>query len=567
MESIPVFEFWDRVQSELKTKLPPVIYNKIIPNIFPVDLESNVLTLMVMDPYLRSSIENNTIISNAFTHAVSTISNQMHVGPVRVTFNSMEAASPADTSTPSSSNQDQQAPVNDPPAPLIYPSTTTETQTVNETEPLSPGKTATAEPLPEHLHRPIYTDDVYVMTDKKPNVLTNANLPEEDSLFSESTPTAPSSSEPTNSTAIHLQEPIESIKESKLNHNYTFETFIHDYSNRIAYNAAERVADNPGGIATYNPLFIYGESGLGKTHLMHAIGNRILQLHPTMKVMCITSENFLNVFISYIRSNKGEAFRNIFRSVDVLMIDDIQFITDKRYSTTQREFFHNFNDLISDNKQIVLTSDTIPDNFEQIEDRLRTRFKSGLVTHIDPPGQETLEAILLSYIDSQKEIFHNLHVAREVITYMASLYNKRSIRELKGGANQLLTSADLENRLDSIDIEFARKALSDVIVDDNRPVLSISYIQEFISDYFKIKKEMLLSQKRNKQYAFPRQLAMYLCRELVNESYPDIAKAFGKKDHTTSLHAYEKISREYNDPTSETHRLLTEIINQIKESV
>ena len=347
-------------------------------------------------------------------------------------------------------------------------------------------------------------------------------------------------------------------------YDFTFENFIRGPSNQFAFAAAQAVAANPSG--AYNPLFIYGESGLGKTHLMHAIGNKLNKTHPEFKIMCITSENFLNSFVASIRSKQNDEFRNTFRKVDVLLVDDIQFIQDRRYTGTQMEFFHTFNDLINNTKQIILTSDTLPKNMDQMEERLKTRFSSGLVVTIDPPTPEMLQAILRTMVDNEHMKLPELNVPLEVIQFLSKMFNKRSVRDLQGAFNKLVSAAELDKRLETIDAEYTRKVLSDVLPDDEQPILSVKYIQDCVASYYQIKRESLLSQKRNKQYAVPRQVAMYLCREMISESYPQISQAFGKKDHTTALYAYEKISKKVNDD-ADFRRQIEDIKDKINNAI
>lgn len=325
------------------------------------------------------------------------------------------------------------------------------------------------------------------------------------------------------------------LSASMLNPKYTFENFIAAGSTLLNKSIAQSVAKTPGKI---NPYYIYGQSGMGKTHLMHAIGHEILKHNPAARIMCIPAQKYVEYFTSSLTNNK-DVPKDIFHDIDVLLLDDVQAFQNK--VGTRADFFHLFNDLIVKNKQIVLTCDVLPEDLGDVEERLKTRFAAGMVTTIEPPTPEVLEAILLSKLDNERTTNPDLRMDNSVIRYLAQAYSMGSIRKLEGAFTKLITVASIEHRSDNITVEYALEVLSDLLPNNERPILSINYIQDFIADYFKIKKELLVGQKRNKQYAHPRQIAMFLCRDLINESYPQIALAFGKKDHTTCLHAFNKI--------------------------
>ncbi|TCT24630.1 chromosomal replication initiator protein DnaA [Melghiribacillus thermohalophilus] len=317
---------------------------------------------------------------------------------------------------------------------------------------------------------------------------------------------------------------------SMLNSKYTFDTFVIGSGNRFAHAASLAVAEAPA--KAYNPLFIYGGVGLGKTHLMHAIGHYVLEHNPSAKVVYLSSEKFTNEFINSIRDNKAINFRNKYRNVDVLLIDDIQFLAGKEQ--TQEEFFHTFNTLHEENKQIVISSDRPPKEIPTLEDRLRSRFEWGLITDITPPDLETRIAIL-----RKKAKAEGLDIPNEVMLYIANQIDT-NIRELEGALIRVVAYSSLINQ--DIDASLAAEALKDIIPGSKPKVITIAGIQEAVGEKFNVKLEDFKSKKRTKSIAFPRQIAMYLARELTDFSLPKIGEEFGGRDHTTVIHAHEKIS-------------------------
>jgi chromosomal replication initiator protein len=317
-----------------------------------------------------------------------------------------------------------------------------------------------------------------------------------------------------------------------LNPRYTFETFVIGASNRFAHAASLAVAETPAG--AYNPLFIYGGVGLGKTHLMHAIGHHVLRRTPHAKVLYLSSERFINDFINAIRDNLTEEFRNRYRSIDVLLIDDIQFLAKKEQ--TQEEFFHTFNALHEAGKQIVISSDRPPKEIPTLEDRLRSRFEWGLITDIQPPDLETRIAIL-----QRKAKADGLYLPEEVAYFIANQINS-NIRELEGALIRVMAYSSLVNA--DISIELAEQALKDIISTDRPKTITVTQIQKVVGDHFGLKVDELKAKKRTKNVAFPRQIAMYLTRELTDLSLPKIGEAFGGRDHTTVIHACEKVAEE-----------------------
>lgn len=301
--------------------------------------------------------------------------------------------------------------------------------------------------------------------------------------------------------------------------------------NRFSHAASLAVAEAPA--KAYNPLFIYGGVGLGKTHLMHAIGHYVLEHRPNAKVAYLSSEKFTNEFINSIRDNKTEEFRNRYRNVDVLLIDDIQFLAGKE--STQEEFFHTFNALHEDNKQIVISSDRTPKEIPTLEDRLRSRFEWGLITDITPPDLETRIAILRKKCEEEK-----VEIPNEAMIYIAN-HIHTNIRELEGALTRVAAYSKLVNQ--PLTPEMVSEALKDLVTQSKSKKITITDIQEAVASFYDIQIESFASKKRTKSIAFPRQIAMYLARELTDYSLPKIGEVFGGRDHSTVIHAHEKISK------------------------
>ncbi|EKP94764.1 chromosomal replication initiator protein DnaA [Thermaerobacter subterraneus] len=321
-----------------------------------------------------------------------------------------------------------------------------------------------------------------------------------------------------------------------LNPKYTFETFVTGSGNRLAHAAALAVAEAPA--RTYNPLFIYGGVGLGKTHLMQAVAHHVLRKHGS-RVAYVSCETFTNEMINAIRDGKTLEFRNRYRNVDVLLVDDIQFLAGKE--STQEEFFHTFNALHEANRQIVISSDRPPKEIPTLEERLRSRFEWGLISDIQPPDFETRVAIL-----RKKAQLEKLRVPDDVIAFIAERIDT-NIRELEGALIRLVAFASLTNH--EIDLDLAAEVLKDILPPPRANKVTIARIQEVVAEYYGVKVRDLKARRRTRAIAFPRQVAMYLCRELTEASLPRIGEEFGGRDHTTVLHAYEKISQDVrNDP-------------------
>lgn len=336
---------------------------------------------------------------------------------------------------------------------------------------------------------------------------------------------------------------------NSLNPKYTFENYIVGSNNRFAHAAAIAVSENPG--TKYNPLFIYGGVGLGKTHLMQAIGHSILKNQPNTNVLYTTGENFANELVSAIMNDNNESFRRKYRKIDVLLIDDIQFLAGKE--KCQEEFFHTFNTLFEDGKQIILTSEKPPKEIKLLEERLKTRFEMGLPVDIQAPDYETRLAILKKKRDKERYI-----ISDEVLIKIASKVTS-NIRELEGVFNKLIAYTSFTNNELTEDI--VDNTIESVLVKTTN-ILTSKLIMQVVCKFFNIKVDDLLSQNRSQNVAFPRQIAMYLCRNLINMTFPQIGKDFGGKDHTTVLHAYNKIDNEYK-----TNNNTKDLINDIKKTL
>ncbi|HMM69183.1 chromosomal replication initiator protein DnaA [Gudongella oleilytica] len=328
------------------------------------------------------------------------------------------------------------------------------------------------------------------------------------------------------------KETTKALNKSQLNPKYTFSTFVTGKSNDFAHAASVAVAEAPA--QAYNPLFIYGGVGLGKTHLMHAIGHYILSQNPDSKVVYVSSEKFTNELINSIREYRNEEFRNKYRNVDVLLVDDIQFIAGKE--GTQEEFFHTFNALHEANKQIIISSDRPPRDIPTLEERLRSRFEWGLTTDIQAPDLETRMAIL-----RKKATMENLEIPDEVVLLIANTIHS-NIRELEGALIKVVAYSSLTNR--AITEELAEEALKDIISNHKPLEITVDLIKDKVSKRFNIRIDEFSSKKRTRAIAYPRQVAMYLTRELTDLSLPKIGDEFGGRDHTTVIHACEKISND-----------------------
>ncbi|MDG1156683.1 MAG: chromosomal replication initiator protein DnaA [Litorivicinaceae bacterium] len=336
--------------------------------------------------------------------------------------------------------------------------------------------------------------------------------------------------EPVLETKIREPAVVEgSIKHSnRLNVDFRFNNFVEGKSNQLARAAAQRVSEKPG--SEYNPLFLYGDTGLGKTHLMHAVGNQIRSHNPNAKIIYVHSERFVADMVKALQLNAIADFKRVYRNVDALLIDDIQFFAGKEKS--QEEFFHTFNSLLEGGQQIILTSDRYPKEIDNMEDRLKSRFGWGLTVRLEPPELETRVAILINKAQES-----GVELKRDCAFFIAQKV-RSNVRDLEGALKRVLANAHFFGQ--AITLDFVRETLRDLIAVHDRQI-SVDNIQRMVADYFKIKISDLLSKRRNRSVARPRQVAMALCKELTDHSLPEIGDAFGGRDHTTVLHACRKI--------------------------
>lgn len=345
---------------------------------------------------------------------------------------------------------------------------------------------------------------------------------------------------------------------SNLNPKYKFDTFVVGKNNQFAHSASLAVAESPGEV--YNPLYLYGGPGLGKTHLMHSIGHFILENNPQMKVLYVTSEEFTNEVIESIRSGNAASMtklREKYRTVDVLMIDDIQFIIGKE--STQEEFFHTFNVLHSARKAIILSSDKPPKEMETLDERFRSRFEWGLTADIQPPDYETKMAILRKIAENYRNY---IYIDEEIIKYIATNI-KSNIRELEGAFNKIMAFSKLNQ--EELTLSLAEDALKDIIYPNKSKEITPKLIIDVVAEQFNVRPEDITSKKRNSEFVLPRQIVMYLCKEYTEYSFTNIAKLLGKKDHTTIIHGVNKISTEINT-NEELHNKIDIIIKKLNPS-
>ncbi len=356
---------------------------------------------------------------------------------------------------------------------------------------------------------------------------------------------------------INTYNKEEKYEKANLNRNYTFDTFVVGSNNRLAQASAVAVSESPGEM--YNPLFIYGGVGLGKTHLMHAIGHYIIDQNPNANVLYVTSEQFTNEVIEAVRTGNApertKQFRDKYRNIDVLLIDDIQFIIGK--DRTQEEFFHTFNHLYEQKKQIIITSDKPPKDMDVLEERFRSRFAWGLIADIQFPDFETRMAILQKKVES-----FNYNISNEVLSYIANNV-KSNIRELEGSIKKVVALANLEKK--DIDIDIAKEALKDIVSPNSPSRITPENIISVVCDHYDISIEDIKSSKRNKELVHPRQMIMYLCRSMTNATYKEIASFLGGRDHTTIIYGERSIS-DLIEKDESTRRTIETIINKLKSN-
>lgn len=409
--------------------------------------------------------------------------------------------------------------------------------------------------VPMHIHKKHLIENYSEMIENTLNIVTGTNF-DIDFILEEEL----SAKNEVDIDVDMIGVPTEKIKmETNLNPRYLFDNFIVGESNRFAHAAALSVAENPGKM--YNPLFIYGKSGLGKTHLMHAIGNYISS-NTSKNVLYVTSEQFITDFLGINKKDKKgtnfdyiDYFKNKYRNIDVLIIDDIQFLGSAQQ--TQQEFFHTFNKLYDDNKQIIISSDRSPDDLKILEDRLRTRFGWGLSVNIFPPDFELRKQILLKKISGQGM---NSEVPNDVIEYIAN--NCQSdVRQLEGAVTRLFAFATMMSG-SAITLDLAIDALKEYLNKSIGTKNSVQRIQRVVADYYQISVEDIKSKKRHASIAYPRQIAMYLTRKLTDESFPKIGIEFGGRDHSTVIHSVDKISEEINK-----NKQLKNLVEKLEEQI
>ncbi len=354
--------------------------------------------------------------------------------------------------------------------------------------------------------------------------------------------------------SIREKENEELIKRAGLNPRYTFQNFVPGPTNRLAYASSVAVAEYMGN--TYNPLYIWGPSGLGKTHLMHSIGHHILDSDPSKKVLYVSSETFMNEMINAISTNTTKKFQEKYRKIDILLIDDIQFLGGKE--STQEEFFHTFNTLYEAGKQIVISGDRPPEEIDKLEERIRSRFKWGMIADIKAPDFETRVAIL-----QKKAENNNINVSIPVLSYIAKNISS-NIRELEGALTRVSAYSHLYPDRE-IDIEMAQDALQDYFITTTDNTVTIPRIIDVVCDRYNLTQNDMLSKKKPREIAYPRQIAMYLCRVMTEEPLDSIGSYFGGRDHTTVIHAYRKINEDLEkDKSGEFHRSLEDLERRIK---
>ena len=531
MQAADINDIWERILQVAKQTLPPAIYSSLSTSLIPMSIDNNSIHIGVMQSFIKSVIESQQTVSKLLTDAIKQVTGKELNMVLLDLFPQKDdvptAPHVADTFTENTAENTS--------------TNTIENTVVSDVDNIDKKSSKPAKqeiPYQEEFYTPVYADPVYIQRKEVDEL-----IPDEPMFPVEQ----PQMVQTLQSTDI----PID-LSSSQLNSGYRFDNYITGNANRIPFGAAQNVSEHPGG--DYNPLFIYGPSGLGKTHLMHAIGNAIKENHPHMKVMSITSENFMNIFVETLQRNQGKLFRNTFRNIDVLMIDDIQFLESRE--STKTELFNTFNELLNNNKQIVLTSDTMPNDMEQFEDRLRSRFQAGYIATMENPDLETRIAIFRSLLEREYKKNRVIRIDNDSINYVALQFSE-NVRVLQGAFTKLIGTASIDQRLESIDLEYTKQALASLVHTEEVNMVTMESIQNFVSSYFNIKKQDLLGKKRKAQFAFPRQIAMYLCRDMINESYPQIAAAFSR-DHTTILHAYDKITKEI-ERNEETKNMISEI--------
>lgn len=534
------FQLWDQILDYIDQH-DHQYYQMFSYEVFPLSMSDTTLTISPKRPYLVRWIEN--VYKDKLEAIIFDLTGQ-HI--------SLEIVPPMGQPT------GNPTPAPKEPAPPVMPPMPT--MAVHET-PIPPAPVESA-PLPPIEEEPAPALDVdpfpadIVLPDVnqlKPKTAAEVVLPtmedvsatlHEPSLFD----TMPNA-EPKKKSNLFQPNPV--------NEEYTFETFVHGNCNEMAFQAAKAVAQSANhperSDQKLNPLFIYGPSGLGKTHLLHSICNYIHDNKPQLSVLFVSSETFTNELIDAIQKQTMPKFRDKYRNVDFLLIDDVQFFGSR--DSTKMEIFNTFNDLFDKKKHIIMTSDRTPSDIEKLEDRLQNRFSSGLVVPISPPDYEICCIILQKRAEKNK-----VTLPKDVIDYIASHINK-NVRELEGAFNKLVTFSHIKK--EPITLEFTKDALKDQIPIDNNQELTVDFIIDTVCDYYGVKKDKLLGNGRPKKIVIPRQIAMYLCRTELNESYPTLRDAFKRKDHSTVLYACERVEKDLaQDP--QTRAAVAEIRKKLK---
>ena len=501
MESMELATLWTGMLTELKKSLPPPLYmNWFESSLIPLSYKNNELVLATTQQFILTFINKN------YATLLNDVAQKVTGQPIQVHISLMDNAAVMPSASQSSSSTHS-----------------------------------------EDLYETVHIQDV---SPQKKVEWVQPELPVTDTSSSIQQPTLFTVKQ-----AEKITLPSDIHQETNLNPNYTFENFIVGNSNRVPYTFVTTVADAPA--QKYNPLYIYGDSGLGKTHLMHAIGNRILQKFPHMRLRCITSEDFVNDFIQSIQDKSTENFRQQYRNIDVLLVDDIQFLGFGEKDSSKEEFFHTFNKLYQGQKQMIFTSDRAPQDINKLEDRLRSRFQSGMVTWIDPPDLETRIAILRTWAQKQ-----GITIENEAITYIAT-NGSENIRELSGAFNNVVYLASVEDAR-TITAKHAHRALQYLVKDkEEKKYITIDEITTAVCSFYNVNYKELMGKKKTKYIALPRQIAMYLCRELTGNTYPHIGTAFNGRDHTTVMHACMKVMK-LIEKDSNFKKSIEDLQNKIK---
>lgn len=489
-------ELWARILDELKTELPQPIYmNWFESALIPMSYKEGVLLLAASQQFIVTYITKN------YTNKLNEIAEQIVGQPVqvRLTLPEQPAGMPPDP---------EPAPVQD---TMVLP---------DRPEPSPAAPAAHSVPEPRETASPDLIQD---------------EIPGIDPYHTEAAAKEPPL---TIRDAVSVSPPpSERMKGTHLIANYTFENFIVGNSNRVAYAMATGIAEDPENAKkNSNPFYIYGGSGLGKTHLMHAIGHGILHKFPQMRLRCITSEDFVNDFIQSLKEKSTDKFRSLYRNVDVLLVDDIQFLGDGEKDSSKEEFFHTFNKLYQDQKLMIFTSDRPPQNIKSMEDRLRSRFQSGTVTEIKPPDLETRTAILRAWVERD-----HIGIESDALNYIASNVSD-NIRDLHGAYNNVVRTASITKK--PITLELTKNTLQYLIKEaEEEKYFTIEDIITAVCEFYNVNYKELMGKKKTKDIALPRQIAMYLSRELTGNTYPHIGTFFNGRDHTTVMHACVKIMK------------------------